>query len=136
MITKKDIFSEHLEEYLKESRKKKGKILDHVCFVTGLQRKSAIRKFKRLQMRYAGAQEARGRPLVYTPDVTVALKEIWEAGGEVCGELLHPVLHEYVDILKRDGMWKYAPEVTKKLRRMSEGTMKELEAKRLLGGNR
>jgi hypothetical protein len=76
-------------------------------------------------MKHAGGQETRGRPLVYTPDVTVALKKVWEAGGEVCGELLHPVTNEYVDILVRDGMWEHNSEVTQKLRSMSEGTMKQ-----------
>lgn len=124
METKKDIFSGHLEEYLKVSRKKKGEILTHVCFVTGMHRKSATRKFKRLQMKHKGKQDTRGRPLVYTPDVTVALKKIWEAGGEVCGELLCPVVNEYIDILKRDEMWEHNSEVTGKLSKMSEGTMK------------
>jgi hypothetical protein len=32
MATKKDIFAEHLEDYLKASKKRKGGILDHVCF--------------------------------------------------------------------------------------------------------
>lgn len=125
MATKQDIFRKHLEEYLKLSRKEKGKILDHVCFVTGLRRKSAIRRFRRLQMKHVGKQERRGRPLVYTPDVTAALKTVWEAGGEVCGELLHPVTNEYIDILQRDGLWPHAPEATQKLRQMSEGTMKQ-----------
>lgn len=62
--------------------------------------------------------------MYYTPDVTVALKEVWEAGGEVCGELLHPVVKEYVNILKRDKMWKQGDEATGKLLAMSMGTMK------------
>lgn len=125
MATKKDIFAEHLEEYLKADKQKKGDILAHVCFVTGMHGKSAIRRFKRLQMTHAGRPERRGRPLIYTPDVTVALKTIWETGAEVCGELLHPMTNEYIDILTRDDMWPYSPEVTQKLRQMSEGTIKQ-----------
>lgn len=127
MATKKDIFAEHLEEYLKASKKRKGKILDHVCFVTTLHRKAAVRKFKYLQMKdddYVPFGR-RGRNVVYSPDVTAALRSVWEAGGEVCGELLHPVTNEYIDILLRDKMWEHLPDATKGLRAMSEGTMKQ-----------
>jgi hypothetical protein len=54
----------------------------------------------------------------------VALKEVWEAGSEVCGELLHPMVAEYVKILRRDKMWKQGDVVTNKLLVMSMGTMK------------
>lgn len=124
MATKKDIFNEHLATYLKAGKRQKGELLTHVCFVTGMQRKSAVRKFKRLRLRGPATVDRRGRPLTYTPDVTAALKTIWEAGNEVCGELLHPVANEYIDILTRDRMWPHPPGVTAKLRQMSEGTMK------------
>lgn len=124
MATKKNIFEQHLEEYLKAKRGRKGEILTHVCFVTGMHRKSAIRKFKRLQMQNATLPDKRGRPVIYGPDVTAALKTVWEAGSEVCGELLHAVTHEYIDILKRDGMWKHSSSATTQLKEMSEGTMK------------
>ena len=124
MATKKNIFEEHLKKYLKANRAEKRQILDHVCFVTGMRRKSAIRKFKHINMADPARVDRRGRPTVYGPDVTVALKAVWEAGNEVCGELLHPVTHEYIDILQRDSMWPYHETVTLQLRQMSEGTMK------------
>lgn len=124
MATKIDIFQEHLEEYLKASRKRKGEILTHVCFVTGMRRKSAIRKFKRINMADPVKVDRRGRPTVYGPDVTAALRTIWEAGNEVCGELLYPVTHEYIDILTRDDMWPHHTGATGQLHQMSEGTMK------------
>jgi len=125
MATKQDIFEEHLEEYLKANRDRKGEILDHVCFVTRLHRKSATRRFRRLQMKGSSPPTKRqGRPVEYGPDVTAALRTVWEAGSEVCGELLHPITHEYIDILQRDGMWEHAQPATRQLRQMSEGTMK------------
>ena len=123
MITKKNIFEVHLEKYLKANKQRKGEILNHVCFVTGMHRKAAGRKFKRLRIGSVSSSR-RGRPVVYGPDVTIALKGVWEAGNEVCGELLHAVTHEYIDIFKRDGMWEHTPTTTKKLREMSEATMK------------
>ena len=124
METKKNIFEEHLSAYLKSGKQGKGKILKHVCFVTGMWNKSAIRKFKSLQMRDVGHQDHRGRSEYYGPDVTVALKTIWQAGNEVCGELLHPMIPEYVGILKRDDMWEYTKTTTDKLLTMSMATVK------------
>ena len=93
--------------------------------VTEMHRKAAIRKFHILQTRDPAHEERRGRRTYYTSDVTAALKDIWEAGNEVCAELLHPIVAEYVTILKRDGMWKHGTEATEKLLAMSEGTMKQ-----------
>lgn len=124
MATKVEIFREKLEAYLRGSKEDKGRILDAVCELTGMVRKAAIRKFKNLQMRDPSREERRGRAMQYTPDVTAALKYIWEAGNRVCGELLHPQISEYVSILRRDGMWNYDKEATEKLLRMSEATIK------------
>ena len=124
MATKNDIFKEHLSSYLKSEKQKKGDILKHVCFVTGMHRKAAIRKFTHLKKRSPYNEDQRGRAMVYTPEVTAALKDIWEAGNEVCGELLYPVINEYITILQKDGMWTHANEATRKLREMSEGTLK------------
>ena len=123
MATRNDIFTVHLSRYLKASKAERGKILDNVCFVTGMNRKAAVRKFRRLQCRSSTWTETRGRPLYYTPDVTVALKDV-EASSELCGELVHPIIAEYVAALKRDGLWKHPQGVTTKLLAMSEGTVK------------
>lgn len=124
METKNNIYKEYLEQYLKGTDPEKGAILDHVCFVTNMHRKAAIRKFNKLQKRDPTAEERRGRSVYYTVDVTVALKEIWTVGNEVCGELLHPMINEYVDILIRDNLWKHPDEATSKLRVMSATTVK------------
>ncbi|MCX6785669.1 MAG: hypothetical protein NTZ18_02325 [Candidatus Komeilibacteria bacterium] len=124
METKKDIFREHLLPYIKSDKKGRGDILSHVCFITGLHRKTAIGKFRRLWLKGSDLADRRGKKEYYGVDVTVALKMIWEAGGEVCGELLHPVIPEYVDILKRDQMWDYSEVLTGKLLAMSLATVK------------
>lgn len=124
MKTKNDIFKEHSSEYWKADRKKKGEILNHVCAVTKMHRKSAVRKFRRLQTKDPCSVEGRGRSVYYTPDVTAALKDLWEDGDEVCGELLHPMIKEYVEILKRDKMWDHGDEATGKLLSMSEITVR------------
>ncbi|MBI3572170.1 hypothetical protein HY091_01380 [Candidatus Kaiserbacteria bacterium] len=139
MATKSEIFAQYKKEYRKASRKRKGAILDVVCEVTGMLRKSAIRKFRRLQMKGGTCQEGRGRPERYTPDVIAALKYVWDAASEPCGEILHPMMAEYVDIFRRDKMWAYDDGATAKLLAMSERTMKRrvgafLRVRRKKGG--
>lgn len=130
MGTKNQIFERYKQEYFKAKTEKKGgrktltRILDTVCEVTGIKRKSAVRKFNKLQTKDSSAEDTRGRPVLYTPNVTAALKEVWEAGGEACGELTKPMIREYVSIFQRDGIWNHSDEATGKLLAMSEGTVK------------
>ena len=124
MDTKKDVFQEHLSDYLKANKEGKGEILDAVCLVTKLHRKAAVRKFRRLQLHDTGTPERRGRRVYYTNEVTAALRFVWEAANEICGELLHPVISEYVTTLERDKLWVHGDEATGKLLAMSEGTVK------------
>jgi len=124
MKTITDIFKEYLEKYLIEDKGGKSMILNHVCFVTKMHRKASVRKFNRLQLRDPYVNEQRGRREYYGPDVTIALKDVWEAGNEVCGELLFPMINEYIDILIRDKKWKHRDSSTSKLRAMKLCTVK------------
>lgn len=135
MATKNDIFQEFLKEYLANNRGGKGKILDHVTAVTKMHRKAVIRKFAAKQMKDPCEQEGRGRKTYYTPDVTSALKTLWQAANEPCGELLHPMIFEYVTILRRDGMWldelrnPHSDATTIKLLAMSAETVRRRVSK-------
>jgi hypothetical protein len=126
MATKKNIFEEHLREWLeaKKDKAKRGEIIQHICFTAKVHPKSIPRSFKRIQLRDRRVQEQRGRKTYYTPDVTAALKDVWEAANECCGEILHPLINEYVGIFIRDRMWKHGDEATAKLLVMSMSTVK------------
>ena len=124
METKNDIFQEYLSAYLQATKDRKGVILDTICEVTKLHRKAAVRKFCTLQLHDPAKQEGRGRKTYYDHGVTAALETVWQAAGEICGELLHAVTSEYVSILERDKLWTHSYLVTGKLLAMSAGTMK------------
>jgi hypothetical protein len=124
MQTKREVFLEYLKEYLKANKERKGRILDHVCFVAKMHRKAAIRKFRTLQLKDPYVKDQRGRNEYYGPDVTLALKDVWEIGNEVCGELLFPMINEYINILIRDKVWKHGDDPTFKLRAMKLATVK------------
>lgn len=124
METRREIFDEFKGAYWNGSRAEKGEILNHVCAVAKTHRKAAIRRFAALQVRDPLREDGRGRPTRYTPDVTAALHVVWDAGGEVCGELLHPLIAGHVAALRRDRMWRHGDEATAKLLTMSVATVR------------
>jgi len=128
MTTKNNIYEEHLKKWLKakknKNKKEREEIIQHICFVAGVHPKSVPRSFKRIQLR-GSSEEKRGRKAFYTPDVTFALKEVWDIASEPCAENLHGVIADYVRILIRDNVWQHPSEATKKLLSMSLGTMKK-----------
>lgn len=127
--TKQEIFKEKLQEYLAADKSGKGRVLDAISSIVRVDRKSAIRRFRTLQLRPRSFPERRGRKRVYDHRTTAALKEVWEAANRICAERLHPVIPEYVRILKRDGMWKHDEETTSLLLKASLGTLKNRLAK-------
>ena len=125
MQTKKELFGVELDKYLGATKKDKGKILDALERQTGMWRESIMRGFRRLQLASVYTLlKKRGRKAYFTHDDNIALREIWEVANYCCGELLHPVIREYVSILERDKMWKHDEVVTGKIRAMSMATVK------------
>lgn len=126
MATKQDILKTHLKAWMKAkgNRKLRAEMNRSVCFVTGMHPKSVPRAFKRVQMKEKGGGRRVGRPVVFGLDVNAALFDIWETANYPCGEILHPVIPEYVSILLRDGQWKHGKETTKKLLLAKEHTIR------------
>lgn len=125
MKTKKELFGVELGTYLKASKKEKGEILTALARQTGMWRESIIRSMRRLQLASVySPPKKRGRKTYYSLAEYAALKEIWEAANSCCGELLHPVIVEYVMIFRRDKMWEHDDLVTGKLLAMSMATVK------------
>lgn len=123
-MAKKEVFGIELSHYLNASKSEKGEILDTLERQTGMHRGSIIRRFRREQLHKHGDCRKVGRKEYYGADVTLALKEVWEASGELCGELIHSIINEYIDIFISDNTWKHGDITTAKLRAMSEATVK------------
>jgi len=127
-----DPFTTYKKEYWKKktTKERKGEILDTVTELTDMHRKAIVRKFKVLQMRDMLAQKAhhvkQGRPVVYGSTVTQALKDLWEMSEKICGELLHPMIGEYIKQYKEygNGKWNYDQSIENQLRSMSLSTLK------------
>lgn len=126
MATKHEVLKDHLKEWLsaKNDKGKRGEIIKIVCAAIRLNPKSVPRAFRRLHMRGGDPRPRPGRPVIYTPDAIAALFDVWEAANMPCGELLHPVIAEYVRVMKRDGDWKHGETATEKLLAMSLRTVK------------
>jgi hypothetical protein len=126
MRTKHEVIQDVLAEYLKASKEEKTEILDRLEKTVRMHRKSIIRRLHVAQLRRKGVNwnDRRGRPEYYGPDVTHALKYLWEIAHEICAERLHAVKEEYLTPLVRDDMWSFNDEITGKLLSMSIGTMK------------
>lgn len=107
--------------YVKAGRTEKGQILDEFVAATGYHRKWALGLLRQ------GPPEARpgrgGRPRVYSPVVVGALRQVWEASGELCGKRLAPFLEELVPALEAEGALELETVVRALLLQMSAATI-------------
>lgn len=123
MTTKRDIINAHRTAYRKGNRAEKGRIIDAITATTGLSRRAVVQRFRR-PPKQPGSGKRPGRHSPYGPEVTVALKEVWQVENEICGERLKSQIAECVSVLARDRMWPYGTETTEQLLQMSLGTIK------------
>jgi len=121
-------FEKYKKEYWQADKKRKGEILNIIAELIGMHKKSIIRRFRRVQLSDTVAKQVipvkQGRPVIYGTEITLALKQLWELSGKVCGELLFPMKEEYIEQLKKNKQWKVGKEIEDKLLRMSLSTMK------------
>jgi hypothetical protein len=107
--------------YVKAGRKEKGQILDEFVAATGYHRKWAVGLLRQ------GPPPTRrgrgGRPRVYSAVAVGALRQVWEASGELCGKRLAPFLDELVSALEAEGALRVAAPVREQLLRMSAATI-------------
>ncbi|OJI07218.1 hypothetical protein BK004_01665 [bacterium CG10_46_32] len=124
MATVTTIYEEHLTAYRAGSKARKSEILDAVCRTMGIARKAAIRRFNALLARSSAWEDRRKGKEIYGPDVTAALKDVWELAGRICAERLHGAVLTYVAQYRQAHQWKHRSAATALLCEMSLGTMK------------
>ncbi|NIV32168.1 MAG: DDE-type integrase/transposase/recombinase [Anaerolineae bacterium] len=108
------------KRYIKANRKTKGRLLDEMEAVTGLDRKTLIRLMNgSLNRKRRSAQ--RGR--IYGPQVDDALRVIYESYDYICAERLTPNLVEMARHLAAHGELEATPVLLDQLRRISISTV-------------
>lgn len=120
-------------EYKKANKVKKGKMLTRYCKVTGVNRNTASKRYRKvIKDRYPrilkkGQGKKRGRKSTYTAVHKGIAKKAWELSGKICGERLHPMLVEYLNQLEENGQLEmYKREDIEKAKGISEGTLKRI----------
>jgi len=83
--------------YLAASREERGRLLDELAELTGLQRKSVVRLLKGPTLERQPRRQQRGR--AYGAAVDDALRVIWESLDYSCAERLTPALVETAEQL-------------------------------------
>ena len=130
MKTQVNLFKKYKKEYWnkKTTKQRKGEILNSVEHLTGMHRKAIIRKFRKIQFTDTVAKKVLsprlGRPRIYNDRDILALKKIWVTSDKVCGELLYPMINEYILQCKKYAEWTFSEEVEQKIKMMSERTVK------------
>jgi hypothetical protein len=120
-IAKRELLEEVRPRYLKASKGGKGRILDEFVATTGYHRKYAIHLLRNGRPR--GRRKRVGRRWTYGPEVVVALVQLWEASGHLCGKRLQPFLPELIGVLERQGEITLAPHIKAQLLKMGAATI-------------
>lgn len=127
MVTRQEVLHAHLTEWLacEGKKKERGTLNNRLATSLHMHHKSIPRSMKRIQMKSKAEQEKRGRPTLYTADVSAALCKVWEAMEYPCAENMpRESIDEYVSHFISAREWNVSADVTDKLLSMSEGTKK------------
>ena len=115
--------------YRQASRKEKQQILNEFVAATGYHRKYAIDRLNRSVAILPTSRSSRkGRPGVYTTEVTEALIVVWQAANRICAKRLVPFLPELVEALERHGHLVLPAKIKQQLLGISPATADRLLA--------
>ena len=120
--SKKEYLEVMRKEYLKASKKQKGKILNEYCKRTGENRKYAIKKFN-YKVKLKQPQQRKKRPCKYKGDVVALLVELWDIFDNPCGQRLKPLIEDELDRLINFGEIKCSTSLAKQLKAISSATI-------------
>lgn len=111
-------------QYQKASRPEKAQILEQLVRVTGYHRKYAIQLLNHPPR--PRARRPLRRKAKYTPEVVVALEQVWRAANCICSKRLVPHLKVFVEALERHHEMHLAAETRRLLLEISPATADRL----------
>ena len=104
MSARREVVAAVAERYRSGSRRKKGRILDELCAVTGWHRKHAVRALHGHGSK--ATDEPRQRASRYGATIKDALVALWEASDRVCGKRLVVMIRALLPALEMHGRLK------------------------------
>jgi hypothetical protein len=119
--SKRELYIQVQNRYLKASKAEKQRILDEFTANTGYHRKYAIRVLKHGYRRRL--RKPKGRKAIYCGEVGAVLEQIWEIYGVICSKRLHPYLPEGTKVLERCGELQLTSEIKSLLLQMSRSSI-------------
>jgi hypothetical protein len=124
MATRKEIINRQRNKYLKTKKKEKGKILDSICFSTGLSRSRAKHLLSKPETR--ARQRKPGRTRKYGTDVEKSLEQIWAMMDFASGRRLVAGMEDMLNALTAHGELSLSDELRLKLMCLSASTADRL----------
>lgn len=124
MRTKTEIIEKHKLKYQKVSKKQKTEILNYVCEATGLSRDRTARRLGlKILKELKTPKKKRGRKVIYGPELSRTLKEIWMLMNFACSKIIAAGINDFLDAMHRYDELHYPSEIVIKLKSMSAFTM-------------
>lgn len=123
-MSKREYLKELKKKYWKTKKKRKSQLLSDFCDFTGYHRKSALRMIH--QPLPSKWKHPKVKEKYYNQPVVEAVKNLWRAANEICGERLHPFIPELLDKLIDCGELVISEETRQKLLEISLITVKRI----------
>jgi len=128
-LSKREYLIEVKKKYWKADKKDKTQLLNDFCCFTKYHRKYALDLLNKPLLKKWKRYKPRKK--IYDQPVTDALKVLWQAADEVCGERLHPFIPDLLEKLIVFNRLNINDEVQKKLLKISLGSVKKILSKEL-----
>lgn len=129
MRQRKALTKEVLERYKRSSKREKSKILNEFVLTTKYNRSYArrlfISKYTRLKIKHGVLKRKKysGRERIYDRDFFFALRKVWLAADQICGQRLKPFISELTEILEEKKELKINRTIREKLINVGSATI-------------
>jgi hypothetical protein len=98
---KKEYFEKIKERYKKANKKEKHLILDEFCTICSYERKYAIKKLSAKRKNKPDKKRSGPKP-IYDEEITLILKNLWLATGQICSKRLKAAIPEWLPFYEKE----------------------------------